>query len=421
MVRWLGWIWLAGCAPVEQADAPGNGQTIPTHGDAMVHSEGTRIVDGDGQPVTLRCVNIDGWLQPIPYLISDSGEALLVSPTEFAGRLDEVVGAERAAAFWSDYRDVFLTEADVERIAALGFTCARLPLYHRFADEDALGRVDQLLGWGLKHGVYVVLDLHAVPGGQNGVPTVSDVPRDDTVPRLWQGPDAADNQQATVDLWRSLAERFAGQPALAGYDLLNEPALPASVDPDELPALYGRIISAIREVDPLHMVIVEGDDLAHDFSAFAAYAEPPDDNLAYSFHAYALTGFEDWATPDEPDVADYLALRDAHQRPLWLGEFGEETLDWQLEVVELVEGHDIGWALYPWKRKQTWFFNPVLQRIPSMPAWYALSHYLARTPYAGEPVPSVQDAEAGMAELLASVPLAACTEDGALANRLMGR
>ncbi len=367
--------WLLACTEPEPAKTPGNNTTIPTHGDAMVHSDGTRIVNADGAPLDLKCVNLDGWLQPIPYLISDSGNALFTSPTEFVGNLEGVVGPERATEFWRDYRDAFATESDF----------------------------------------YVVLDLHSVPGGQNAVPTVSDVPQADPVARLWEGPDAAANQQATVTLWTSLAARYANHPALAGYDLLNEPALPASVDPAALPQLYARLIEAVRAEDGKHMVFVEGDDLAHDFSAFDA---PLDDNMAYEFHAYALTGFEDWATPDPGDIAPYVALRAAHDRPLWLGEFGEGTIDWQTGVIDVVEGQDIGWAVYPWKRKQTWWFNPVVQQIDATPTWYALASHLAQPN--GSP-PSPQQAEAAMAEILAAVALDACTEDGAAANQLFDR
>ena len=277
--------------------------------------------------------------------------------------------------------------------------------------------MESALAWGQAHGVYIVLDLHSVPGGQNALPTVSDVPRDEAVAELWEGEDALANQDATVAMWGMLAERFAGQTALAGYDLLNEPALPAGVDTAELPALYARIIEAVRQADSLHMVFVEGDALAHDFSAFTA---PLDSNMAYEFHAYALTGFEGWAEPGPADLEAYLTLRADHQRPLWLGEFGEQTIGWQTDVIELVEGDDIGWALYPWKRKQTWFYNPVLQRIAPTPAWYALADYLAQPSDGSLPAPSVSEAEAGMAELLNAVALDQCTEDGATANAIMG-
>ena len=413
------------CEP-EKAKAPGNKNVIPAESDTMVRSQGPQVVDYAGKPLQLRCANIDGWLLPIPYLISDEGNALLISPSEFVARLDEVVGPDRAAKFWDDWRDTFIVERDFERMAQLGFNCARLPIYYRaigrleagkpVLDETRLARIDQALDWGAKHGVYVVLDLHSAPGGQNGLATVADVPSTDLVARLWEGPDAKANQDATVAIWRSLAERYRDKVAVAGYDLLNEPALPSSAAADALPSLYSRIITAIREVDSKHMVILEGDELAHDFSEFES---PMDDNMAYEFHAYALTGFEDWATPETQDLQPYLTLRTQHDRPIWLGEFGEGTKDWVSGVVKLMEDHQVGWAVYPWKRKQTFFWNPVLQMIPPTPKWYAVAAYLAQPADGKVAVPSSAEAEAGMAEILGAMKLANCTEDGGLANAII--
>jgi hypothetical protein len=415
-----------GCAAALLGCAPPPTNEIPADSEVMVHRDGTRIAGPTGDPLLLRCINVDGWLAPIPYLVSDAGHALLTSPHEFRSRMDDIVGEADAAAFWEDWRDRFLTEADFERISELGFNCARLPIYYRAIahleggqpvfDEASLVRIDDAVSWGQIHGVYVVLDLHSAPGGQNTHPTVSDVPSTDTMARLWEGPDAAANQAATVAIWAKLAARYEGVVAVAGYDLLNEPVVPNSVDPQVLPDLYARIIEAIRAVDQRHLVFVEGDDLAHDFSAFDA---PLDDNMAYEFHVYALTGFEAWATPELRDLQPYLDLRAAHDRPLWLGEFGEQTQEWQVGVIDLAEDHDIGWALYPWKRKQTLFWNPVLRRIKSTPEWYDVADYLAQKEGGSVPVPSAAAAAAGMAQILEAIELDSCPEDVNLARAVI--
>ena len=391
---------------------------------AMVHSAGTQLLGPDDAPLDLRCVNVDGWLWPTVYLQSDSGNGLFISTAEFVNRLDDVVDPARADRFWKDWRDNFFTEADVERMADLGINCARLVIYYRAIAtiengepvfNDVLTYVDSAVEWGEKHGVYMVLDLHAAPGGQNGVATVADVPSTDLVARLWEGPDAQANQDATVSIWRFLAERYANEPWVAGYDLLNEPALPEGSGSD-LVDLYARIIATIRSVDAGHMVIVEGDDFATDFSEFT---EPLDDNLMYEFHAYALTPFSEWAVPEQQDLQPFLTLREEHNRPIWLGEFGEGTEGWIEAMVDLMEENDVGWALFPWKRKQTWFFNPVLQRIGDMPQWYAVAAYLAQPPNGSVPRPSVEEAEEGMAQAISKIQLADNTEDRSLAGAIL--
>ena len=112
-------------------------------------------------------------------------------------------------------------------------------------------------------------------------------------------------------------------------------------------------------------------------------------------------------------------LRTQHDRPIWLGEFGEGTKDWVSGVVKLMEDHQVGWAVYPWRRKQTFFWNPVLQMIPPTPKWYAVAAYLAQPADGKVAVPSSAEAEAGMAEILGAMKLANCTEDGGLANAII--
>lgn len=401
----------------------------PTDGDiaTMVHSEGTQIVDPEGNPLNLRCVNVEAWLTPPAYLVSDSENVLQISPAEFMGRMDDVVGASRARSFWKDWRDNFITEDDFARMSALGFNCARLIIYYRAIatlesgepvfDESRLAYIDSAVSWAKSHGMYVVLDLHAAPGGQNPVSTISDVPSTDRVARLWVGPDAAANKNATVSIWGMLAERYRNETTVAGYDLLNEPVLPDGVDDSELVDLYQRIVTEIRRVDSKHMIILEGNNFAHDFSMFS---EPMDDNMAYEFHAYALfSPTEKWAIPEQEDLQPYLDLRDLHDRPLWLGEFGENDRDWIIQMVNLMEVNGIGWALYPWKRKMTRLFRPVLQMIPNMERWYAVAQYLAQPADGDISVPTLTEAEEGMADILSAIQLANCTENEGLAAAII--
>ena len=115
--------------------------------------------------------------------------------------------------------------------------------------------LDRLLEWCTRHDVYVVLDLHSAPGGQSDIFVA-----DPDEKKLWQ---SEENEERTVALWRAIAARYKDEKIVAGYDLLNEPGFP---NPAELIELYLRIITAIREVDPYHMVIIEGNNLTTDFS-----------------------------------------------------------------------------------------------------------------------------------------------------------
>src|SRR3546814_7990770 len=84
--------------------------------------------------------------------------------------------------------------------------------------EDGFARIDALIDWARANQIYVILDLHAAPGGQGTDLPIAD--RDPDAPSLW---DSAENQRRTVALWRKLAARYADEPWVGGYDILNEP------------------------------------------------------------------------------------------------------------------------------------------------------------------------------------------------------
>lgn len=395
-------------------------------GNAMLHAANGAVVDAEGAPVQLRCVNLSPWLDPEPYLIGKALRGLTRSPSELKQKLAELVGPADAQAFWRQWEDTFITRADFARLKEQGFDCVRLPLNYRniavaspngtiALDDAGLAPVDHAVAWGAEYGIYVILDLHAAPGGQNPASTVADVPSSDAVARLWLGPDARQNQKMTVALWRALATRYAKAGSVGGYDLLNEPALPSGVPKSELLGLYDAITAATRSVDPDHMIILEGNDYAHDFSFFPA---PADTNVMYEFHEYSFLN-PAWRAPNRQALEPFLQLRATTHMPLWLGEFGEETLDWQAQMVQLMKANQIGWAVWPWKRIGLDNGHPVIESIAMPDAWEKLFKYLVGAWFSGKP--SLAAAQQGMAQMLEAIRTQNCTEDKALAKILAGR
>ena len=245
-------------------------------GNPMVHAEGARLVDESGEPLWLRGVNVEGWLIWTGH--GWGGE--FTSEQEIRDHLDATAGPAEAQRFEQAVYANFLTEEDIEMMAELGFNAVRVLFNHEILEEDerpfqykesGWKLLDELLSWGERHGVYVVPCLIAAPGGQS-----SWFLADPDKKLLWDDP-----KRLNVAPWRSGAPSPSAttrRSIVAGFDLLNEPK---TSKPEELVDLYKRIIGAIREVNPHHMIILEGTKSAMDFSMFEG---PLDGNQMYSFH-----------------------------------------------------------------------------------------------------------------------------------------
>jgi hypothetical protein len=193
--------------------------------------------------------------------------------------------------------------------------------------------------------MYLILDLHAAPGGQGNDLPISD--RDPSRPSLWQ---RQANRQKTVALWKKLAERYADEPWIGAYDIINEPNLGFESADDKngcrektnrpLKDLLISITHAIRAVDQRHLIIIEGNCWANNYSGILPAW---DDNIALSFHRY-------WTATTEEDIRVFLQWRKQYRIPLWLGEAGENSNRWFADAIRLVESHGIGWAFWPLKK-----------------------------------------------------------------------
>lgn len=371
-------------------------------GQSYLHSQGTRIVDGEGRPVLLRGMGLGGWMLQEGYMLG-LGEIEKGQQHVIRRRIAETIGEAGADRFYRAWLDNFVTKADVDAMAGWGFNSVRLPMHYNLLTlpiekepvpgkdtwlEEGFERIDRLLEWTRANGMYLILDLHAAPGGQGTDLPIAD--RDSTKPSLW---DSAENRRKTVALWKRLADRYANESGIGAYDLINEPNWdfdgPAdghgckSTKNAPLWAFYDELIAAIRSVDKHHMIVIEGNCWGNNYQGLE---KAPDANLALSFHKY-------WNRNDEASIAQHLALRDKLGVPLWLGESGENSNVWFRDAIRLVEGHDIGWAFWPLKKIR--YNNPL--QIDAHPGWDALVAY-----WLGKgPKPDAKAAETALIRLAA--------------------
>ena len=320
----------------------------------FIHVENGQIVEGSGEPILLRGFGLGGWLVPEGYMLHNKGWIDgFESPTEIEAKIEELVGEDGADEFWNNYRDNYVSQADIDQIAEWGFNHIRIPFHYKqffnpSGSQTPIGYeiIDSLLTWCEPYNMYVILDMHCAPGAQNGGP-ISD---SDGTARLWL---EENNKLLAIQIWREIADYYADNTLIAGYDLINEPVLPTGVTLTEFKQLYIDITTAIREVDQNHIVFIEGNWYGTDFTGLTP---PWDDNMSYSFHKY-------WGETDYSTIMSYLSMSSTYDIPLWMGESGENSSAWYWEVFNLLEDNNIGWNFWTHKKveKITSPFSVVVQ------------------------------------------------------------
>jgi len=365
----------------------------------FLHAEGQKIVNEKGENVLLRGIGLGGWMLQEGYMLKINKESQQYRIRE---RITELTSAAQAREFYDRWLANHTRKADIDSLKAWGFNSVRLPMHYDLytlpvEKEPAAGKntwlkkgfamTDSLLAWCKANQLYLILDLHAAPGGQGNDLNIAD--RDPAKPSLW---DSEANQQKTIALWKKLAERYKDEQWIGAYDLINEPNWGfENLKEDKnglkeqrnapLQKLLTDITMAIRTVDKKHMIIIEGNGWGNNYNGITP---DWDKNMALSFHKY-------WNYNDQESVANILKMREKYNIPAWLGETGENSNVWFTDAIRLLEKNNIGWAWWPLKKLG--FNNP--SQIRSNPLYDAVADYMNGK---GEK-PAPADAYKGLMEL----------------------
>lgn len=355
------------------------------------------MVNESEDKIFLKGVGLGNWLLPEGYMWKFGG--LGDRPRRIEKVVSDLIGQEKANHFWKTYRQNYITEADIKRIAELGFNSVRPALNSRLFltegensvyVEEGFQILDNLIQWCKKYKLYVIIDMHGAPGGQTGA-NIDDSPND--IPELFIDKKYEDQ---LVNLWVKIAERYKDEPTVAAYDLLNEP-LPKATGADLkykhlLVPLYQRLTTEIRKIDTKHMITLEGFDWSNDWSLFD---KPFDSNVFYQFHYYC------WGRPDNlNNIDEYLIKRKELNTPIWVGEMGEKGNAIHWASSQYLETNNIGFSLWPWKKMDT---ENTPYSIKKPDNWDLISEYTKNGPK-----PDSAIAEKAFNDLLENIKIANC-------------
>ncbi|RLJ01845.1 MAG: hypothetical protein DRP08_05070, partial [Candidatus Aenigmatarchaeota archaeon] len=270
-------------------------------------------------------------------------------------------------------------EEDFVRMRNWGFNVVRLPIGWHYIepepgkiDEEYLMLIDKVIYLAKKNGLYVVLDMHQWHWSPRfdgcGMPD-------------WVVPDAINYKDASIkfftnrkywvkfaNVWKILAERYRDEPAIAAYDIFNEP-MPDydKLSPERfreiLSDFYDYVIGEIRKKDQKHIVMfmsVWGSDRE-------TVPTVSDNNSVLDVHFYAggtwdgKTGYEHITYHElRREVEAWILVAKKIGKPLWFGEFGVgssayRASDWAHDVTQFFDHCVVGYCWWTYWRDATSF------------------------------------------------------------------
>ncbi|HXR48582.1 MAG TPA: cellulase family glycosylhydrolase [Candidatus Limnocylindrales bacterium] len=258
---------------------------------SLLHTSGTNLVNASGAAVQLKGLNLGGWFIMEKWMCPlDSGS--MPDTYSVITNLDGRFGVATEQSLIRTYQTNWITIADLDNITNGGYNCVRVPVwwgnFYSITNttstgwrSDAFTVLDWLVANCAARGIYVVIDMHGVIGGQS---------TNDTTGQQYQNLywASSTDQSQTAYLWTQIATHYNGNNAVAGYDLINEPT--GAPNTAAVWTAYNSLYDVIRSVDPGHIIIMEGTFGSWNWSMLPSPSLYGWTNVAYSMHEYQWGG-----------------------------------------------------------------------------------------------------------------------------------
>ena len=332
---------------------------------SLLHATGTNIVNAHGAVVQLKGLNLGGWFIMEKWMCPLDNSNL---PDTYSAitNLDSRFGVAVEQNLIHSYQTNWITTGDLDNIANGGYNCVRMPVwwgnFYSITNTtssgwrtDAFDVLDWLVTNCASRGIYVVIDMHGVVGGQSA--------SDDTgwlnQNQYWTN---TLDQGQTAYMWAQIAAHYRSNNAVAGYDLINEPS--GAPGAPSVWAAYTNLYTTIRAVDPVHVIIMEGTFGNWNWSMLPNPSLYGWTNVVYSMHEYQWNGDTNQVEAgSDNQVADF-ANHLAWNVPDYVGEWndlgqGAACYDYSINAYNSA---NISWSMWAYKATQG--------LLPSGWGWY---------------------------------------------------
>ena len=346
-----------------------------TNTTGLVQAKNRSLYDVNGDKIILEGVNFgniflqEGWLSPFALepLKNNDGSYKKdkdgnIEYPEFAeedfrnGLLSNPNCGEENFDTWFNYFfNCWVNESDYKLLKELNLNAIRLPIYWRNLLNDDFSRkdettafkyIDKIISDAKDNDLYIILDLHGVPGSQNGFEH-SGVSNKKV--EFWHNETYIN---AAIDCWKFISEHYSTtrndlSSTIATYDILNEPTYRYRGSTTR-PCwnVFDRIYDAIRELNDNHVITMEG---GWSFNALPNPEEYGWTNVQYEYHLYNYG--KDIITYDFLYLYHELnnMIRD-YNVPTYIGEFTffEDKAEWY-RGFEIFKERNYSWTVWNFK------------------------------------------------------------------------
>lgn len=213
-----------------------------------------------------------------PVSITGNNFTINNEKIQFKGLCLEDLGELISIGYWN--------EEYIKQASLWNINIVRFPVhpshYNRLGKEKYLAELKKGIEWAKKYNMYSIIDWHVIGNLKD---------------EKWQHEMYKTTMEETLDFWKTIAQQYANEPAVAFYELYNEPTVFSGklgeMNWKELMNIYSTLLDTVRKYDELKIALLGGFNWSYDLTAIKEY-DPEFKNVGFVAHPYPQKSEQPW-------------------------------------------------------------------------------------------------------------------------------